>query len=228
MAIEQITRPGLTQEQFAQEVAHISTPDRLSTPFGEFEFFDGVPKPESVQSIFDGLDLVRGITAFLNTIPGASLVAFRRGLKVGGVDTPDKIGYTDPKANSGALWLTPNTETTYAVTFLDLKAWGPTVVEVPPQSLCVVDDFWFQYVADMGIAGPDKGAGGTYLFLPPGYDGERPEGYDTYESPTFTNFLVIRALGGVPAIKQTRIYRLSDAAAPPENTFVNIADQVYE
>ena len=227
MAIEGTTRPGLTKDKLAEEVAHVSTPDRLSTPFGDFELFDGVPKPESVQSIFDGLDLVRGITAFLNTVPGASLVAMRRGLRAVGVDSPDKIGYTDPRCTSTPIFLTPNTETTYGITFLDLKAWGPTVVEVPPQSLCVVDDFWFRYVADMGIAGPDKGAGGKYLFLPPGYDGERPDGYFIYECPTFTNFLVIRALGGVPAIKQSRIYRLSDADAAPENTFVNIGEQTF-
>jgi len=226
MAIEGTKGPGLTKEQLAEEVSHVSTPDRLSTPFGELEFFDGVPKQDSVQSIFDGLDLVRGITAFLTTVPGASLAAMRRGLRTAGVDSPDRIGYTDPKCNSDSIYLTPNTETTYGITFLDLKAWGPTVIEMPPQSLCVVDDFWFRYVADMGIPGPDNGAGGKYLFLPPGHDGERPNGYYTYESPTFTNFVVIRALGGVPAIKQSRIYRLSDADAPPENTFVNIADQV--
>lgn len=226
MAIEGTKGAGLTKEQLAEEVSHVSTPDRLSTPFGEFEFFDGVPKPEAVQSIFDGLDLVRGITAFLDTVPGASLVAMRRGLRAAGVDTPDKIGYTDPRCTSTPIFLTPNTETTYGVTFLDLKEWGPTVIQVPSQSLCVVDDFWFRYVTDMGIPGPDKGAGGKYLFLPPGYDGERPDGYYTFESPTFTNFVVLRALGGVPAIKQARIYRLSDAGAEPENTFVNLADQV--
>ena len=227
MTIEQtdVARPA--KQLLAEEVAHVSTPDRLSTPFGELEFFDGVPKPESVQSIFDGLDLVRGITAFLDTVPGASLVAMRRGLRAAGVDSPDKIGYTDPRCTSTPIFLTPNTETTYGITFLDLKAWGPTVVEVPPQSLCVVDDFWFRYVADMGIAGPDRGAGGKYLFLPPGYDGERPEGYYTYESPTFTNFVVLRALGGVPAIMQARIYRLGDADAAPENTFVNIGEQEF-
>lgn len=227
MAIEGIQGPGLTKEQLADEVAHVSIPDRMSTPFGELEFFDGVPRPDSVQSIFDGLDLVRGITAFLSAIPGASLTSMRRGLRVAGVDSPDKIGYTDPRCTSVPVFLTPNTETTYGITFLDLKAWGPTVVEVPAQSLSVVDDFWFRYVADMGIAGPDKGAGGKYLFLPPGYDGQRPDGYFTYESPTFTNFVVIRALGGVPAIKQSRIYRLSDAYAAPENTFVSIGEQVF-
>jgi hypothetical protein len=225
MATEPTNGPGLTAEQLAEEVSHVSTPDRLSTPFGDFEFFDGVPQRESRQAIFDGLDMVRGITAFLDAVPGASLVAMRRGLRSAGVDSPDKIGYTDPRCTSTPIFLTPNTETTYGVTFLDLKAWGPTVIEVPPQSLCVVDDFWFRYVADMGIAGPDRGAGGKYLFVPPGYEGERPEGYHVYESPTFTNFLVIRALAGVAAIKRSRIYRLEDADTAPENTFVNIGEQ---
>ena len=93
MAIEGTKGPGLTQEELAEAVAHVSTPDRLSTPFGEFDFCDGVPKPESVQSIFDGLDLVRGITAFMNTIPGASLVAFRNGLRTadGRLGTPTAV-----------------------------------------------------------------------------------------------------------------------------------------
>ncbi|MFB7883005.1 DUF1254 domain-containing protein [Microbacterium sp. NPDC056057] len=223
MAIEGTPGAGLTEEQLAEEVTHLATPDLLTTPFGDFEFFDGVPKTDSVRSIYDALDLLRGIDAFLTAVPGASLVAMRRGLRSAGVDAPDKIGYTDPRANSGGIFLTPNTETTYGTTFLDLKAWGPTVIEAPPQSLCVVDDFWFRYVADMGIAGPDKGAGGKYLFLPPGYDGERPEGYFTYESPTYANWVVLRTLGGVPAMKETRIYPLSEADSPRENTFLNIA-----
>jgi len=223
MTIEGAPGAGLTKEQLAEEVTHLATPDVLKTPFGDFEFFDGVPEAASVQSIFDSLDLLRGIDAFLTAVPGASLVAMRRGLRSAGVDSPDKIGYTDPRANSASIFLTPNTETTYGTTFLDLRAWGPTVIEAPPQSLCVVDDFWFRYVADMGIAGPDKGAGGKYLFLPPGYDGERPEGYFTYESPTYTNWVVLRTLGGVPAMKQTRIYPLSEAQSPRDNTFLNLA-----
>jgi hypothetical protein len=76
----------------------------------------------------------------------------------------------------------------------------------------------------MGIAGPDKGEGGKYLFLPPGYQGEVPEGFFVFRPPTFTNWVVLRALGGVPAIKETRVYALSDASGPPATEFVNIAD----
>ncbi|NNC12500.1 DUF1254 domain-containing protein [Planctomonas sp. JC2975] len=224
MPIEGTGGAGLTKEQLAAEVQHVSSPDSLTTPFGGWSFFDGVPRAESVDSIYESLDLVRGIEAFLSAVPGASLVAMRRGLRSVGIDSPDKVGYTDPRANSGSLFLTPNTETTYGTTFLDLKAWGPTVIEAPPESLCVVDDFWFRYVADMGIPGPDHGAGGKYLFLPPGHAGPAPDGYFTFTSPTFTNWVVLRALGGVPAMKQTRIYPLSEADSPRETTFINIAD----
>ena len=115
----------------------------------------------------------------------------RRGLRSAGVTSSRVIGITEPRANSRSLFLTPNTETTYGTTFLDLREWGPTVIEAPPESLCVVDDFWFRYVADMGIAGPDRGAGGAYLFVPPGYEGDLPdEGFFVYHCPTFTNWVV--------------------------------------
>ena len=199
---------GLSAEQMAAAIAQVSSAATVDSPFGRLEFFDGVPRPDTVSTAYDALDLMRGIDVFLNAVPGASLVAMRRGLRSAGVTSARIIGFTDPRANSRSLFLTPNTETTYGTTFLDLKAWGPTVIEAPAESLCVVDDFWFRYVADMGIAGPDRGRGGKYLFLPPGYDGEVPDGYFAYRCPTYTNWVVLRALGGVPAMKQTRIYPL--------------------
>ncbi|MRG60115.1 DUF1214 domain-containing protein [Agromyces sp. CFH 90414] len=211
----------------ARAVASLSSPDTVPSPFGDLRFFDGLPLPETVSTAYDALDLMRAIEVFLNAVPGASLVAFRNGLRAAGIGTPRQIGITEPRATSKALFLTPNTETTYGVTMLDLKAWGPTVIEAPPQSLCVVDDFWFRYVADMGIAGPDRGAGGKYLFLPPGYDGEVPDGYFAYRTPTYTNFVVLRALGGVPAMKQTRIYPLAEADNPEANEFVNLAEAPF-
>ncbi len=220
-------RPGFTAAEMAEAVASVSTPDTVASPFGELQFFDGVPLPETVEKAYDALDLIRAIDVFLNAVPGASLVAFRAGLRVAGVTSARQIGITEPRATSKALFLTPNTETTYGVTMLDLKAWGPTVIEAPPQSLCVVDDFWFRYVADMGIAGPDRGAGGKYLFLPPGYEGDVPDGYFVSRTPTYTNFVVLRALGGVPAMKQTRIYPLADAANPADNEFINLAETPF-
>jgi hypothetical protein len=40
----------------------------------------------------------------------------------------------------------------------------------------VVQDAWFRWVIDLGLPGPDRGAGGKYLIVPPEYDGTLPEG----------------------------------------------------
>jgi hypothetical protein len=215
---------GSGPDVLADAIAAVSVPDRIETPLGGFDLVDGVPTDETVARLYESLDFVRGVDVFLNAVPGASLVAMRNGLRSAGLTASNQIGYTEPRANSGSLFLTPNTETTYGTMFFDLRETGPFVIEPPVQSLCVVDDFWFRYVADMGIAGPDRGEGGNYLFLPPGYDREVPDGYFVYRPATYTNWVILRALGGVPAMKQTRVYALADADDPPGTEFVNIAD----
>jgi len=42
--------------------------------------------------------------------------------------------------------------------------------------LGIFDDFWFRWIGDFGLAGPDKGEGGTFLLVGPGYEGTLPEG----------------------------------------------------
>jgi hypothetical protein len=99
----------------------------------------------------------------------------------------------------------------------------------------MIDDFWFRYVTDIGIVGPDQGKGGKYLLLPPGYKGEAPEGYMVVRVPTFESILVWRNMpvkGDIrPAIESlhqnTRIYPLSQAGNPPSNTFVNVSNRDF-
>ncbi len=175
---------------------------------------------------YDALDLLRGVDAYLNCLPGASMLAMRRGLRSVGANSR-VIACTEPRSTSAPVVLTANTETTYGTTFLDLEADGATVVEAPPNSLSFVDDLWQRYVADMGNAGPDQGKGGRYLFLPPGYDGEVPDGYFVARSPTYSNWIVIRALDGVDSLLTTRIYPLSATSNPPETGFVNFAESSF-
>jgi hypothetical protein len=49
-----------------------------------------------------------------------------------------------------------------------------------------VDDFWFHYVGNVGNVGPDKGKGGKFLLLPPGYTGEVPKDYFVFRKRTAT------------------------------------------
>ncbi|GIG02134.1 DUF1254 domain-containing protein [Catellatospora citrea] len=208
-------------------LAAIGMPETLDTPLGRFAFHDGLPAQDGVDGLFDALDLVRAVEAFLVAMPGASLAAMRTGLRSVGVTSARQIGVTEPRLNSTSLYLTPDTDTTYGHTFLDLDTDGPTVVEVPPNSLCVVDDFWFRHVTDLGLAGPDQGKGGKYLFLPPDHEDEVPDGYFTFRSPTFTNWAMFRALDGVDAVKSVRVYPLSQAAYPPPNEYVDLADRPH-
>ena len=77
--------------------------------------------------------------------------------------------------DSKSLFLTANADTVYYFSFVDLTK-GPMVVEQPPKGLGTVNDMWFGWIIDIGFPGPDRGEGGKYLFLPPGYDGPVPEG----------------------------------------------------
>ena len=151
-----------------------------------------MPTPPTADKVYDNLVFMRGVEAFLNGIPGASMVAIHQGLRDAGA-TGSTIGVFESLMDSKSLFLTPNSETVYFWNWMDLKD-GPVVVETPPNILGVVDDFWFRYVTDMGNAGPDKGRGGKYLFVPPGYTGTLPSsGYYIVKSPTFGNLLFGRA-----------------------------------
>ncbi|NND15142.1 MAG: DUF1254 domain-containing protein [Eudoraea sp.] len=152
------------------------------------------------------------------TTPGASLVAFREGIREFGPDNTTGILWT--RMDSEVLLLTPNTTVIYVFVWLDTKE-GPVVVEAPPNVLSFIDDFWFRYVTDIGKAGPDKGKGGKYLLLPPDHEGSTPEGFFTSKSPTYGNWLVMRG-SNLDEIKQLRIYPLAEADNPPAFNLVNV------
>ena len=59
----------------------IITPDSVETRLGTLEFFDGYPNADTVEAVYDHLDFLRGVRAFLDTIPFASLYAMREGLR---------------------------------------------------------------------------------------------------------------------------------------------------
>ena len=136
-----------------------------------------MPTAETTQKIYDNLDFLRGVEVFLNFVPG----------RVDGSDAPRQASSTarsksnqvvifDQLMDSNPLFLTGNTDTVYGIVFLDLETDGPTVVEIPPG--CgpgTVNDAFFRFVIDMGAPGPDRGKGGKYLIVPPGYKGEVPK-----------------------------------------------------
>ena len=207
----------------------IATPDKLETPIGTLNLFDGVPDEETAQKVYDNLDFQRAVQAYLNSIQIASMYGMRKGILDFGPANTTALLFEN-LMDSKALWLTPNTTSVYMTSWLDLKD-GPMVIETPPNVLGIIDDHWFNYVADFGNAGPDKGKGGKFVILPPGYEGEVPEGYYVARSQTYGNWVIWRGFqengDPAPAVETTkklfRIYPLSQKDNPPEMNFINLS-----
>jgi hypothetical protein len=137
------------------------------------EFLDGAPTPETVTNTYNQLDLLHAVNAFMNGYQLASTYALRQGFLSAGVPDNTIMIFSD-LMGSESLFLTANADTVYFLGFVDLSS-GPMVVETPPQALAIFDDMAFNWMVDFGLAGPDRGEGGRFLLLPPGYEGDLPD-----------------------------------------------------
>ena len=152
----------------------ITTPDKVESRLGTLDFKDGAPSPATMAKVYDNLDFTHAFEAFVNTMQGVNMAAARKGFLAVGLKD-NEIGVFSELMDAKSLFLTANADTVYFVGFIDLTK-GPMVLETPPKALGVLDDFWWRWVTDFGLSGPDRGLGGKYLLLPPGYDGPLPEG----------------------------------------------------
>ncbi|MFD2247826.1 DUF1254 domain-containing protein [Pontibacter ruber] len=212
--------------------AGIASPDRVETRLGTLSFFDGFPDDATVQKLYDNLDFQRAVQAYLLALPAVNLVATRKGLTQYGPENSTLLIWENRITPRTIWWLTQNV-TPYSAMWIDLKD-GPLVVEIPPKLLGFISDMWGRWVVDFGFIGPDKGQGGKYLLVPPGYKGEVPEGYIVVRPKTFEMNIFWRSFldehgdpkPGVDLIKKTaRVYPLSKADSPPEFTFVNVTNE---
>jgi hypothetical protein len=133
--------------------------------------------------------------------------------------------------------LTPNPDALYFMVFFNTKD-GPVVLDLPPGdekgsfngNIVTV---WQMPLEDAGLLGYDKGKGGKYLVLPPGYKDKIPAGYIPLQSDTFGNYMLFRAnlkshaAADVQAAinygKRMKVYPLA-AAHPPETVFTDVKD----
>jgi hypothetical protein len=174
---------ALSAPAFADTPAPITTPDKLQTRLGTLEFKDGAPSKETVEKVYDNLDFMHATEAFVNAFQGASTSALWKGFNDAGIADNTVVIFSE-LMDSKSLFLTANADTIYFWSILDVTK-GPIVVETPPLSLGVIDDMWFRWVTDFGLPGPDRGAGGKYLLLPPGYTGDLPDsGYNVVKLRT--------------------------------------------
>lgn len=205
----------------------VAVPNKIESSIGALGLNYGYPEAATVEKIYDNLDRSRALQAYLMAIPIVNQAGMRDSLsKFGPANQTDVMW--ENLVDARTVELTANDNTIYNFIWLDTKK-GPIVVEVPPAVLGGVNDFWYRWVADVGITGEDKGKGGKYLVIPPGYQGDVPSGYQVIRPNTFGNWLFFRAflvngstIPGVDSVKKNlKIYPLAEANKPPAVKFVN-------
>jgi hypothetical protein len=168
----------------------------------------------------------RAFEAVVWAMPASAIYRLRVGLtEIPGMADNVILAYSVPlKPKDEAI--TPNTVTPYIAAFTDLRS-GPVVLDLPARTdkaslYGQIVDAWQVTIADVGPAGLDKGAGGKYLLIPPGYGGPIPDGYLPIGSKTFRialAFRSVRAQGATDAdaydyARTLKMYPLSEAGKP--------------
>jgi hypothetical protein len=183
----------------------------------------------------------RAYEAILWGSPALAIIAMdesaKRDLGAGNTD----IIYTAKSMDYRWELVTYNNQSPYWNASFSVKD-GPMVVEIPParpeaKFFGSIHDIWFIPLEDFGPAGADKGKGGKYLVLPPGYDGEVPGGYIVLRSNSYLQWIPGRTIprdkgqkgwdAAVNYIKQLKIYPLSQAENPPEQKFIDGSQKKY-
>ncbi|MFI0842365.1 DUF1254 domain-containing protein [Mesorhizobium sp. IMUNJ 23232] len=208
----------------------VAVPDKIESSIGPLNLHYGYPSADTVDKIYDNLDRSRALQAYLLAIPIVNQAGMRESIRQFGPDNQTNVIWEN-LLGPRTVALTGNDNTIYNFMWVDTSK-GPLVAEIPPKVLGMVDDFWYKWVADVGITGADKGEGGKYLLLPPGYKGDIPAGYHVLRPSTFGSYLVFRAFvvdgstqPGVDSVKKNlRIYPLAEAANPPPMKFVNASE----
>src|ERR1700722_2221221 len=181
----------------------------------------------------------RAVEAVIWGMPAVNTdLMYQEMLKLGG--KPNQIVYWSGLLDWRNQTLTPNPDVIYLMAFFNTMD-GPVVIEIPPAGDGIINgsimDPWQAALEDVGPAGADKGAGGKYLILPPGYARKPPEGYIVLPSANFQGYALLRSIlksgkeADVEAAlaygKRIKLYPFDQAAQePPETVFVDASGPV--
>jgi hypothetical protein len=211
----------------AEKPPEIATPipETIKTQIGDLNYEVGYPTKETSQKLYDEMDFQRACQAYMWSFPAVSFGSVRAGLFRDLGATYNDLVLWENFLDTKALVLTGNDSTIYAVSYIDLAKDGPVVVEVPAGAIAgAFSDLWFE-TSGLGRLGPDRGEGGKYLLVPPGYKGELPtEGYlitpfKTMDANFFIRGIVIKGdvAGAAEMVAKSRIYPYSERANPKPN-----------
>ncbi|MDH0893250.1 MULTISPECIES: DUF1254 domain-containing protein [unclassified Pseudomonas] len=208
--------------------------ERLQT-LAQQPFAQGYPTAQASRDLAQELFFQRAVQVYHWALPAVNMYAMKEGTARHFGSGYNVMALWKQRLDAKTLILTPNSDVIYGLGFLDLGQDGPLVVEAPPGLQALIDDFWHRpiqgptldgrtHYGDIGLPGPDRGQGGRYLILPPGYQGEVPDGYFVYRSETNGVFLFLRSFfqdpnnlaPAVAGLERIKVYPLGqEGAAKP-------------
>ena len=202
----------------------LNGPDYLSN----LEFKNDYPSKETVDKLYDAIDFQRACQAYIWAIPTVSLNELYYGIhRDEGYNFGD-MNVLEEYANAETVGLTANNNTIYGFAAIDMSKSGPVVIESAVGAYGCIDDWWQRPITEIGPLGPDKGKGGKFLVIPPGYDKKLPAGYFNVTSTTNKVLYLARAFvkngdlkSASNTLKQTKIYPLSQKDNPPATKTLN-------
>jgi hypothetical protein len=176
----------------------------------------------------DELLFQRAVQGYLWTLPAVSMWAMKEASEARFGGGYHVLPVWQKRVDARTRVTTPNFDFVQATGYLDLEAHGPVVVEVPAGVQGLLDDAWQRPVAgprtagrtwagDLGFAGPDAGRGGTYVLLPPGYQGTEPDVGWVYRPRTANVFVLWRASYHDPTDLGPAVRRIEEIRTYPLN-----------
>ena len=203
-------------------------PDRLGSVAMEGE----LPRRDDLGLIFDELDYQLATQAYLWALPLVSFAQWSSQYRdVFGATNFDLVRYLSYQDRLGII--TANATTPYILSFVNLAETGPLVIELPEGPTAGgVTDFWQREFGVLGEMGPDKGAGGKHLIVPPGHDAPDADGYHLLQSTSMNILFGFRTLDPDPIrsnalVEGVKLYPYDQRDDPPPTRVLSPDDRPW-
>jgi hypothetical protein len=196
------------------------------------QFANDRPTAQTAKLLEDELLFQRASQVYLWALPVINLYGMKEGSEAKFGAGYNVLPVFKKRLDAKTLITTPNSDVIYALSYLDVGRDGPLVFEAPPGLQGMFLDVWQRpitgptldgktYLGDIGLPGPDKGKGGSFLILPPGYNGDVPRGYYVYRADSNNIFVFLRAFFDDPSdlskavavMEAIKVYPLGGKAA---------------
>ena len=188
-----------SQNSTSLERAKLVGNELINTPYGAISIEHNYIT-EGSQELFDAMDFQRASQAYIWTTPAVSYKQWQieQAQTFNAHNLGEFVVYRSVKEKRGIV--TANLTTPYVINFLSLKD-GAIKVIVPAGAIAgMFLDLWQKPVCDIGLTGPDKGKGGTYIIVGPEEELSQYEGKSDFifQSQTNNIFIGLRLLDPSP------------------------------